>query len=117
MKNSTSTYVIEEVNIVVYDKQTEHSNQLVETIESDSQFAFILLSKLAQKFKSVSFLQGGFVGFRENYSDLCSYTSKDHNAPQPQPEMCNCLFFWHVINATPKNNYMYPIIIYWCNNC
>lgn len=73
MKTSqTSTYVIEEVNIVVYDKQTEHSNQLVETIESDNQFALILLSKLAQKFKSVSFLQGGFVGFCENYSDLCS---------------------------------------------
>lgn len=73
MKTSqTSTYVIEEVNIVVYDKQTEHSNQLVETIECDNQFALILLSKLAQKFKSVSFLQGGFVGFCENYSDLCS---------------------------------------------
>jgi hypothetical protein len=39
--------------IIVYDKNSEHSNQL----EYDS-FIIILLKKLAQKFKSVSFLIG-----------------------------------------------------------
>lgn len=78
MKNSTSTFLIDEVNIVVYDNHTEHTNQLAETVDensSDETFAFILLSKIAQKFKSVSFLQGGFVNFKENYSDLCSRTN------------------------------------------
>ncbi len=73
MKNSTSTYLIDEVNIVVYDKHTEHTNQLAEAADQDTDaFVFILLTKIAQKFKSVSFLSGGFVNFQENYSELCS---------------------------------------------
>ena len=75
MKNSASTFLVEEVNIVVYDRQTEHTNQLAEVIEdntSEDGFALILLSKIAQKFKSVSFLTGGFVSFKENNADLCA---------------------------------------------
>lgn len=84
MKNSTSTYLVEEViNIVVYDKNTEHSNQLVEFEEEENGFAFILLSKIAQKFKSVSFLTGGFIDFKANYSDLCSSNSQIYNNSRP----------------------------------
>lgn len=89
MKNSTSTYLIEEVNIVVYDHHTEHSNQLAETVEDKpgDAFAFILLSKIAQKFESVSFLSGGFVAFNENYSDLCSSSSSNYLRQTSNPTL------------------------------
>ena len=80
MKNSTSTYLFDEVNIVVYDKHTEHSNQLVEATDtdntpSDHAFSLILLAKLAQKFNSVSFLSGGFVDFKDTFKHL--WVNKD----------------------------------------
>jgi hypothetical protein len=57
---------LHECNFVVYDKNSEHSNQL----EGDS-LALILLEKLAQKFKSVSFLICGFERFHAKYPNLC----------------------------------------------
>ncbi len=83
MKNSTSNHLIDEVNIVVYDKNTEHSNQLAD--QDTDAFAFILLTKIAHKFKSVSFLSGGFVDFHHNYPILCSITgpSTRHTSTAP----------------------------------
>jgi hypothetical protein len=52
---------------VVYDTNSEHTNQL----DGDKSFAFILLQKLVEKFKSVSFLIGGFENFKLDYEYLC----------------------------------------------
>lgn len=70
IKNSLADFLIDnkhECNIVVYDHTSEHTNQLEQT---DS-FAPILLNKLTQKFKSVSFLIDGFVNFYSKYPHLC----------------------------------------------
>ena len=88
MKNSASTDLIDDlINIVVYDKQSEHTNQLVDVEDKSSMvfcnngtFAIILLNKLAQKFKSVSFLSGGFVQFCQTYPDLCQSSSALHHS-------------------------------------
>lgn len=90
MKNSTSTYLFDEVNIVVYDKHTEHSNQLVEATDtdntpSDHAFSLILLAKLAQKFNSVSFLSGGFVDFKDTFTDLCYTSNPGRNSSNMPP--------------------------------
>ncbi len=74
IKNSIADFLIDnkyDCNIVVYDHESEHTNQL-DSIES---FAPILLSKLAQKFKSVSFLIGGLVNFNSKYPHLCERNS------------------------------------------
>ena len=55
-----------EINIVVYDQQSEHSNQLI----SGKSLAFILLQKLVEKFKNVSFLTGGFLNFKLKHPNL-----------------------------------------------
>lgn len=70
IKNSLADFLIDnkhECNIVVYDHQSEHTNQLDQT----ESFAPILLNKLTQKFKSVSFLIGGFVNFFSKHPHLC----------------------------------------------
>lgn len=58
---------IDELNIVVYDQKSEHTNQL----DFDNSFTILLLKKLAQKYKSVSFLIEGFVNFNRMYPNLC----------------------------------------------
>ncbi|CAF0762081.1 unnamed protein product [Brachionus calyciflorus] len=58
---------INELNIVVYDHKSEHSNQL----DFENSFTILLLKKLAQKFKSVSFLIEGFVNFNRMHPHLC----------------------------------------------
>ncbi len=62
--------------IVVYDYDSEHSNQL----ESKNSFAFILLEKLAKKFKSTSFLNGGFLNFKLNYPEQIESTNHSQNS-------------------------------------
>jgi hypothetical protein len=91
MKNLATTDFIDDlINIVVYDKNTEHTNQLIE-VEDDMNlndidacgsetFPIILLNKLAQKFKSVSFLSGGFVSFNENFAEHCQSTCVSQSA-------------------------------------
>lgn len=59
------------MNIVVYDQKSEHTNQL----DLDNSFPILLLKKLAQKYKSVSFLIEGFVNFERMYPELCESTS------------------------------------------
>jgi len=58
-----------DINIVVYDAQSEHTNQL----DEDKSFAYILLQRLVQKFKNVSFLTGGFANFKLEHSALGNY--------------------------------------------
>ena len=71
MRNSKVDFIDNhEYNIVVYDHESEHSNQL----NINDSFALILLHKLAQKIKSVSFLIGGFVNFNSKYQDFCLST-------------------------------------------
>lgn len=53
--------------IVVYDMQSEHTNQL----DPDHSFACILLRRLASKYHSVSFLTGGLLTFQQAYPHLC----------------------------------------------
>lgn len=70
IKNTIADFLIDnkhECNIVVYDHESEHTNQL----DNSESFAPILLNKLTQKFKSVSFLSGGFVNFNSKYPHLC----------------------------------------------
>lgn len=63
---------LKELNFVVYDHKSEHTNQL----EYENEFSVILLRKLVQKYTTnVSFLSGGFKQFHEQYADLCESTS------------------------------------------
>jgi len=78
IKNSIADFLINnkhECNIVVYDHESEHTNQL----DFNESFAPILLNKLANKFKSVSFLIGGFVNFNSKYPNLCEKSESSLN--------------------------------------
>lgn len=55
--------------IVVYDMQSEHTNQL----DPDHSLACILLRRLASKYHSVSFLTGGLVAFQQSFPHLCQH--------------------------------------------
>lgn len=57
--------------IVVYDHQSEHTNQL----DADHSFACILLRRLASKYHSVSFLTGGLVQFNQLHPNLCQQSA------------------------------------------
>ena len=62
----------DELNIVVYDQKSEHTNQL----DFENSFTILVLKKLAQKFKSVSFLIEGFDNFERMYPNLCESSSE-----------------------------------------
>lgn len=62
--------------IVVYDMQSEHTNQL----NSESSIACILLRRLASKYYSVSFLTGGLANFHQIYPNLCEHSISSPNA-------------------------------------
>lgn len=64
----------DQLNIVVYDQKSEHTNQL----DLDNSFPILLLKKLAQKYKSVSFLIEGFVNFERMYPELCESATGFH---------------------------------------
>ncbi len=70
MRNSSSALAFNEhqIRFVVYDTQSEHTNQL----DQSKSFTLLLIKKLVQKYnKSVSFLSGGFECFKSKYSNLC----------------------------------------------
>lgn len=73
------------LNIVIYDYNSEHTNQL----DLDHSFAVILLKKLVQKkFKSVSFLIGGLCSFQQEYPYLVvslSTVSNEESSSRPAP--------------------------------
>ena len=71
LRNSESTLIDKyEYKVVVYDTNTENTNQL----DKKKSFAFILLDKLVKRFKSISFLIGGFENFIKSNLNLCEST-------------------------------------------
>lgn len=72
-----------ELNIVVYDHNSEHTNQL----DLETSYTILLLKKLSSKYHSVSFLTGGMLNFQLNYPQLCTVADVAQGQATQQPSM------------------------------